>query len=144
MSHLTSGLIGAAVATVVFGAAQFAMGNDIAGAKSSTALAASVSVAQPTTDVNRTSKSDRVAVKMVRVPASKTITVRLAELPNTSVLVRIPAVVTTIKASNAVKPDALKSDAGRSAPQRRQVACEPVVSVLTDVAKLLQPGRCIT
>jgi hypothetical protein len=24
------------------------------------------------------------------------------------------------------------------------VACEPVVSVLTDIAKRLQPGRCVT
>ena len=30
-------------------------------------------------------------------------------------------------------------------PSRRQmVACEPVVSVLTEVAKQLQPGRCVT
>jgi hypothetical protein len=29
-------------------------------------------------------------------------------------------------------------------PQRAAVACEPPVSVLTDVAKLLQPGRCVT
>jgi hypothetical protein len=28
--------------------------------------------------------------------------------------------------------------------QRRTVACEPVVSVLTEIAKRLQPGRCIT
>jgi hypothetical protein len=29
-------------------------------------------------------------------------------------------------------------------PGRTAVACEPVVSVLTEVAKLLQPGRCVT
>jgi hypothetical protein len=29
-------------------------------------------------------------------------------------------------------------------PGKTAVACEPVVSVLTEVAKLLQPGRCVT
>jgi hypothetical protein len=29
-------------------------------------------------------------------------------------------------------------------PVGRTVACEPVVSVLTEVAKQLQPGRCVT
>jgi hypothetical protein len=29
-------------------------------------------------------------------------------------------------------------------PVGRTVACEPVVSVLTEVAKQLPPGRCIT
>ena len=38
---------------------------------------------------------------------------------------------------DAVK-DAVK-DGGR-----RMVACEPVVSVLTEIAKTLQPGRCVT
>jgi len=28
--------------------------------------------------------------------------------------------------------------------RKMTVACEPVVSVLTEVAKLLQPGRCVT
>jgi len=31
-----------------------------------------------------------------------------------------------------------------SAPKKPTVACEPVVSVLTAVAKQLQPGRCVT
>jgi hypothetical protein len=28
--------------------------------------------------------------------------------------------------------------------RKLRVACEPVVSTLTEVAKLLQPGRCVT
>jgi hypothetical protein len=32
----------------------------------------------------------------------------------------------------------------KSGGQKTAVACEPVVSVLTEVAKLLQPGRCVT
>jgi hypothetical protein len=27
---------------------------------------------------------------------------------------------------------------------KRAIACEPPVSVLTEVAKLLEPGRCVT
>jgi hypothetical protein len=32
----------------------------------------------------------------------------------------------------------------KSSDRKMTVACEPVVSVLTEVAKLLQPGRCVT
>jgi hypothetical protein len=32
----------------------------------------------------------------------------------------------------------------RSPDSKATAACEPVVSVLTEVAKRLQPGRCIT
>jgi hypothetical protein len=32
----------------------------------------------------------------------------------------------------------------RPGPSKMTVACEPPVSVLTEVAKLLQPGRCVT
>jgi hypothetical protein len=29
-------------------------------------------------------------------------------------------------------------------PQRAAVGCEPPVSVLSEMAKMLQPGRCVT
>ena len=32
----------------------------------------------------------------------------------------------------------------KPASKKIAVACEPPVSVLTEVAKLLQPGRCVT
>ena len=32
----------------------------------------------------------------------------------------------------------------RSGARKTAVAAEPVVSVLTEVAKLLEPGRCVT
>jgi hypothetical protein len=62
---------------------------------------------------------------------------RLSELADTSVLLRVPAVIET---GNA-KPPALLQNQGRSRPT---IACEPMVSSLTEVAKLLQPGRCVT
>jgi hypothetical protein len=53
-------------------------------------------------------------------------------------MVRIPLAVqarsNAAPASLLMKPDAPKP----------AVACEPVVSVLTEVAKRLQPGRCVT
>ena len=140
MSPFTSGLIGAAVATVAFGAAQLAMGNDIAGSPKGDILQTS----GPASSVNRSSKSDRMPINSADALATKTVAVRLAEFPDTSVLIRIPAVVSR---QDAIKPKdiAIKSAAtGTSVSIHRQVACEPVVSVLTEVAKLLQPGRCVT
>jgi hypothetical protein len=44
---------------------------------------------------------------------------------------------------NAVKQKA-PAPADRASTGKRMVACEPSVSVLTPVAKLLEPARCIT
>jgi hypothetical protein len=38
----------------------------------------------------------------------------------------------------------IKSDGAKPASTKRPVACEPSVSILTEIAKNLQPGRCIT
>jgi hypothetical protein len=87
-------------------------------------------------DVNRTGKSDRQAeVKPSAVP-TRTVSMRLNDLPDTSVLLRVPAAIETGNAKPA--PTLLK-------PGRKPtIACEPMVSSLTEVAKLLQPGRCVT
>jgi hypothetical protein len=61
---------------------------------------------------------------------------RLNDLADTSVLLRVPAAT---EAGNA-KPASLLLTPGR----KPTIACEPVVSSLTEVAKLLQPGRCVT
>ena len=66
---------------------------------------------------------------------TQTISIRLEGLSDTSILVRVPVVREA--RSNAFVPSAVKSE-------DRKVACEPVVSVLTEVAKQLQPGRCVT
>jgi hypothetical protein len=82
--------------------------------------------------VNRASKADRAA-KLAWSPAqTRTIALRLDGFSDTSFLLRVPA-------ANAAAPAPAK-------PGNRKltVACEPVVSVLTEVAKLLQPGRCVT
>ncbi len=67
----------------------------------------------------------------------RTISLQLNGLADTSVLVRVP--VAQAARSGASAPSWTKSGDGK-----RTVACEPVVSVLTEVAKQLQPGRCVT
>jgi hypothetical protein len=120
-------LVGIAV-SATFGAVQLASGHDLIGGREPAAT-------PPAGEINRGAKADRVALKVAQ-RLTETITIRTVDLPDTSVVVRVP--VAQMPAKNrpapATKPDAAK----------RVVACEPPVSVLTEVAKLLQPGRCVT
>ena len=61
---------------------------------------------------------------------------RLNDLANTSVLIRIPVA----RATGNTTPASLF----KSGERKPTVACEPPVSVLTEVAKRIQPGRCVT
>ncbi len=119
----------AGVAT--FGAVQIA-----AGKAASTATLADrfLAVSEPTgaAGINRSAKGDREAVPPGAAPA-RTVQLRTDRLADTSVLVRIP-----------VQKDARNLPPAQPAKPKMTVACEPVVSVLTEVAKLLQPGRCVT
>jgi hypothetical protein len=136
MSRLTTGVFAAIALSLISGAAQYALGDDLSEATQDRPQG---SVVAPLTAgslaVNRASKADRAA-KLAWSPAqTRTIALRLDGFSDTSFLLRVPA-------ANA---------AGKSAPaaakpgnRKLTVACEPVVSVLTEVAKLLQPGRCVT
>jgi hypothetical protein len=73
---------------------------------------------------------------------TQTISLRLDALADTSILVRVPAAKEARNGSSAPSPFA--PAATTSGSRKMAVACEPVVSVLTEVAKLLQPGRCVT
>ncbi len=86
--------------------------------------------------VNRTGKSDRLMELRPAAVPTRTVSMRLNDLADTSVLLRVPAVIETGNARPA--PTLLKL--GR----KPTIACEPMVSSLTEVAKLLQPGRCVT
>jgi hypothetical protein len=86
--------------------------------------------------VNRTGKTDRAAVVRSDTP-TQTISLRLNGVSDTSVLVRIPVAQASSKGSSA--PSLFKPGNGKTA-----VACEPAVSVLTEIAKQLAPGRCVT
>ena len=137
MFQVSRGVYGASAIAVALGAIPLAAGRDLAdGAQLLlTSAASSVTRDAPASGVNREAKADRSA-RTIGAP-SDTISLRLDDLPGMSVLVRLPAAKSARDGSSA--PSSTKSGSARP-----KVACEPVVSVLTEVAKLLQPGRCVT
>jgi hypothetical protein len=130
MSQVFSGILGAIAVSLSFGAAQFASGSDLRGQQDVVPLAEAT--------VNRQAKADRADVPTVSLK-TQTISVRVDGLSDTSVLVRVPVAQARREARNAPPAPRLSNQ-----PVARTVACEPVVSVLTEVAKQLQPGRCVT
>ncbi|MCK1385498.1 hypothetical protein [Bradyrhizobium sp. 21] len=135
MSQIYKGFLAAVAIAATLGAAQLAFGHDLAGRWQA--------VGDKSGDVvNRAGKADRLTnLKETAVP-TRTVSMRLNDLADTSVLLRVPAVM---EIGNAKPPVLLPSQKtqkqGRSKPT---IACEPMVSSLTEVAKLLQPGRCVT
>ncbi len=77
--------------------------------------------------------------------ATRTIAFTVDSLPETTVVVRTPLRDAREGAAKN-KADTPGSDVARTrmAPRKVPVACEPMVSTLTEVARLLQPGRCVT
>jgi len=126
--------IAATLGAVQVGAVQLASGHDLADRWQAVAD-------KPDHNVNRSSKADRLAdIKQAEVP-TRTVSMRLNDLADTSVLLRVPAVIET---GNAKPPAALQNQNQKQGRNKPTIACEPMVSSLTEVAKLLQPGRCVT
>jgi hypothetical protein len=123
MSQIHKGIFGAFAIAVSFGAIQLAFGHDLMGSRPGVSAA-------PGTDINRAAKADRAPVPKVRAQ-TQTISLRPDGLADTSVLVRVP-VAKEARNENRERPAAK--------PGKINVACEPPVSVLTEVAKLLQPA----
>jgi len=143
MSQILSGIVGAIAVSLTFGAIQLASGSDLIAARPGTStqgLNRSLDDANPTASaVNRTAKSDRG--DWVRAAGqSLTIAIHSDGVSETSVLIRRPTEVREEARNRPPAPGSAKP----STTRRTTVACEPVVSVLTEVAKLLQPGRCVT
>ena len=138
MSQIYKAFLSAIAVVATLGAAQLAFGHDLAdlwqGAADKPGHAE-----KPRHAVNRSGKADRLAdIKQAAVP-TRTVSMRLNDLADTSVLLRVPA---AIESGNAKPPAMLQNQKqGRNKPT---IACEPMVSSLTEVAKLLQPGRCVT
>jgi len=128
----SKGLLGGFALALTFGAVQFASGRDLGGSQQ-VPLQASLETSEPT--INRAAKADRVAGVAGSAAQTRTVMLRLANLPDTSVLIRVPVVK---EARNAASPFRKSGD------RKTTEACEPVVSVLTEVAKQLAPGRCVT
>ena len=129
MSQKVTGILAAAAVSLTFGAVQFASGHDL-----TVGLATSGDSA--TAAVNRAAKADRAAVLPEATIATRTISIHVDKVPDTPVLVRMPLG----NQARSTPPASLL----RSKESKNAVACEPSVSVLTEIAKSLQPGRCIT
>lgn len=123
MSQIRNVLLGVSMVATALSAAQFASGHD---------LMDHLLAEPPGLAVNRASKADRLGdLKLPPIP-TKTVSLRLSDLADTSVVLRIPsAQVRTTQPT-------------RNQSRKPTLACEPMVSVLTEVAKILPPGRCVT
>jgi hypothetical protein len=133
MSQISKAIFGALAISVACGAVQLAFGHDLTGSRVTASAA-------PETGINRAAKADRDTIK----PASaqtETFALRVNGIPDTSVLVRMPAAKAAVKEEARERPGPSMMKPG---DRKMAVACEPAVSVLTEVAKLLQPGRCLT
>ena len=120
--NLRTGILGALAFSLSFGAVQLASGHDRDNG---------ASVSGGWDNVNRAAKTDR-ADKVAASLSTRTYSIQPMGLANTSVVIRIPLRRETENADRAKELT------------KRPIACEPVVSVLTEIAKRLQPGRCVT
>jgi len=93
-----------------------------------------VSAARPLVaeEVNRAAKSDRLAAAIAGA-SGPTIVFKVAGLKNTSIATFLPS------ARSAQAPAAPVSKSILST-----AACEPPVSALTEAARLIESGRCVT
>jgi hypothetical protein len=130
---LSRGILVAFAVSLTCGAVQLASGRDLSGV--SEAAFSQAPSAFPAAGINRATKADRAAGVAISAAPTQTISLRLDGLSDTSILVRVP--VAQIAHNTLSAPSFTK-------PGDRKVACEPVVSVLTEIAKQLQPGRCVT
>jgi hypothetical protein len=135
----------------MFGAIQYASGNDLRGTISDAkadiagqALASSALTprgSNASDSVNRAGKSDRAAVAMVRAEQGQTLSFRVQGLSDTSVLLRLASTPVSIAKKDGSSTGIVSMNRTQ---QKNAVACEPPVSTLTEVARLMQPGRCVT
>ena len=130
MSQIAKGIFAVVAVSLTFGAVQLAFGHDL------TSRFKSFAGAREET-VNRTGKADRLVRTATPSSATQTIAFHVDRFPTTSILVRIPA-----KEASTTAPGVIRIKDERKATST--IACEPVVSVLTEIAKRLQPGRCVT
>jgi hypothetical protein len=143
MSRLATGIYGTIALALTLGAAQLASGRDLSEASQDRPQQDRLQSAfrEPLTPggtaVNRAAKADRVAGVAGSPAQTRTIALRLEGFSDTSFLVRVP--VANGADNTSIGPAMIKPG-----NRKTMVACEPVVSVLTEIAKRLQPGRCMT
>lgn len=137
MSKVSSLVLGVVSGAAMFGAIQYASGNDLRGTL--TEADEGIAAATPAPAVNRAAKGDRATLAS-QIDQGQTLSFRIHGLSDTSVLLRLASAP---KASQPV-PSSAGTTTVDSRPRKATVACEPPVSMLTEVARLLQPGRCVT
>jgi hypothetical protein len=142
MSRLITGISGVIALTVISCAAQLALGRDLTLAAPRHApidhqpLPPSfASLDAGTLAVNRGAKADRALGPAGSPALTRTVSVRLDGFSTTTFLLRVPS---------AGGSPVSAAPPAKSGARRPMIACEPVVSVLTEVARQLQPGRCVT
>ncbi len=140
MSHISTGALGLIAASLAFGGVQFGMASDgvLARAVSGNATLRENVSHDVAFAVNRDAKADRDVIAPARAD-TVTLSFQVPGLKDGSVAMRLPT-------AEAIRLRPVANNAKATSTMRRKatVACEPVVSVLTDVAKQLEPGRCIT
>ena len=141
MSQIRKGIFASLAVALTLGAVQLAFAHELIGGRQATN-------AVPGTGVNRAAKADRAAVPSLH-GQTETIALRHDGVADTSVLVRVPVAKDTARepakeARNETRNGPTPPPVTKPAARKFTVACEPPVSVLTEVAKLLQPGRCVT
>ena len=136
MSQIRKGIFGSLAIALTLGAVQLAFAHDLIGGRQAASVA-------PETGVNRAAKSDRASVPLSS-GQTQTIALRHDGVVDTSVLVRVPVAREESKAARNETRNGPTAPVTKPASKKIAVACEPPVSVLTEVAKLLQPGRCVT
>ena len=134
MAHLSRAIFGAIAVSLTLGAAQLASGHDLSMGQQ--ALADT-----QVTGINRSAKTDRAAGAAQSAEQTQTISLRLESLSDTTVLVRMPFAK---KPETAVRNGPAAPSQFKSSDRRPPVGCEPGFSVLSEAAKALQPGRCVT
>src|SRR3954466_12052349 len=138
MSQIFKAILATLAVAATFGAVQLASGHDLTGLRQ-------LASTEPAGEINRAAKADRAALKAAPV-RTETITFRTVGLDDTSVVVRVPVIQAPVVQAPVVTEEMRNRPAAPAKPgaSKMTVACEPPVSVLTEVAKLLQPGRCVT
>jgi hypothetical protein len=136
MLPVSGGLLGAVAVSLTFGAVQFASGHDPS--ETPQAFSSTSSSSAMSGGINRSAKADRVAPASAALAPTRTISIRLDSLSDTSIVVRVPLTLES-RINAPVPPTPIGGN-----QRKLTAACEPVVSTLTEVAKLLQPGRCVT
>src|SRR6266700_3378890 len=119
MSQISTAIFGAMAVSLTVGAVQFASGHDLTGGLGtglSSGLSSGLGTGLATTVAATAQTSINRAAKADRAAA-------------------------VVAASRNVPPAPLLT---KPADRKQTVACEPMVSILTEIAKLLQPGRCVT